>query len=123
MKWFLYLISFLWIGGGTCLILYTQQSREYIKRTIQGMDITLLSIIPITIGALLIVSAYETSVVWLVVLLGVLGIGKGCFFIINPNKLADKLIKWSLETTSEQVYRLAGIICVILGTAMLSWIE
>ncbi len=122
MKWVLYLISFLWIGGGTCLVLYSQESRAFFRKTLRGVDSSLLSIIPITIGALLIVGAYQSTAFWFITVLGILAIGKGCLFIFNPQKRADRLLSWFLDTASEQTYRLAGIIAIILGTAVLSWI-
>jgi len=122
MKWILYLISVLWIGAGSCIILYTPQSRAFVKKTLHGVDLRLISIVPITIGALLIVSAYYSAAFWTIVVLGILAIGKGCLFIINPGKAADRMMSWFLDEVSDNTYRLAGIIAIILGTALLSWI-
>ena len=122
MKWLLYVISFLWIGAGSSFILYTAQSRNLLKKMLAGADKGLVSVLPITIGALLIVGAYQTAFPWVVVLLGILAAVKGCIFLFNPEKLADKLTSWYLEQASDQTYRLAGIIAIILGTALLSWL-
>ena len=122
MKWLLYVISFLWIGAGSSFILYTAQSRNLLKKMLAGADKGLVSVLPITIGALLIVGAYQTAFPWVVVLLGILASVKGCIFLFNPEKLADKLTSWYLEQASDQTYRLAGIIAIILGTALLSWL-
>ena len=122
MKWILYIISLLWIGAGSCIILYTPQSRAFLKKTLHGVDLRLISIVPITIGALLIISAYYSAAFWTIVVLGILAIGKGCLFIFNPRKAADKIMTWFLDAVSDNMYRLAGIIALILGTALLSWI-
>jgi uncharacterized protein YjeT (DUF2065 family) len=122
MKWILYIISLLWIGAGSCIILYTPQSRAFLKKTLHGVDLWLISILPITIGALLIVSAYYSAAFWTIVVLGILAIGKGCLFIFNPGKAADRMMTWFLDEVSDNMYRLAGIIATILGTALLSWI-
>jgi hypothetical protein len=122
MKWLLYAISFLWIGAGSSFILYSVQSRSLLKKMLAGADKRLVSVLPITIGALLIVSAYQTAFPWVVVLLGILAAVKGCLFLFNPEKLADKLTSWYLEQASDHTYRLAGIIAIILGTALLSWL-
>ena len=122
MKWILYIISLLWIGAGSCIILYTPQSRAFLKKTLHGVDLWLISILPITIGALLIVSAYYSAAFWTIVVLGILAIGKGCLFIFNPGKAADRMMAWFLDEGSDNMYRLAGIIATILGTALLSWI-
>ena len=122
MKWILYIISLMWIGAGSCIILYTPQSRAFLKKTLHGVDLGLISIVPITIGALLIISAYYSAAFWTIVVLGILAIGKGCLFIFNPRKAADKIMTWFLDEVSDNMYRLAGIIATILGTALLSWI-
>jgi uncharacterized protein YjeT (DUF2065 family) len=122
MKWILYIISFLWIGAGSSIILYTQQSRVFLKKLLHGVDPGLISILPITIGALLIVSAYYSAAFWTIVILGMLAIGKGGLFIFNPGKAADRTMAWFLNEASDNVYRLAGIFAIILGTALLSWI-
>ena len=122
MKWILYIISLLWIGAGSCIILYTPQSRAFLKKTLHGVDLGLISIVPITIGALLIISAYYSAAFWTIVVLGILAIGKGCLFIFNPGNTADRMMAWFLNEVSDNMYRLAGIIALILGTALLSWI-
>ena len=122
MQWILYILSLLWIGVGSCIILYTQQSRVFMKKALHGVDPGLISILPITIGALLIVSAYYSAAFWTIVFLGMLAIGKGGLFIFNPGKAADRMIAWFLDEASDNMYRLAGITAIILGTALLSWI-
>jgi hypothetical protein len=122
MKWLLYIIGVLWISAGSSFILYTNQCRHVLKKTVQGTDPRLISIVPIAIGALLIVGAYQTALPWVVVLLGILAIGKGCMVLFNPGRLASRLICWFFEQASENTWRLAGIIALILGTALLSWL-
>jgi hypothetical protein len=122
MKWLLYIIAIVWIGAGSALILYTQQGRDFVKKVLAGADKGLVSIFPIAIGAILIVGAFQTAFPWIVVMLGILSAGKGCVFLFNPGKLADKLTSWYLEQASDHTYRLTGIIAVILGTALLSWL-
>jgi uncharacterized protein YjeT (DUF2065 family) len=122
MKWILYIISLLWIGVGSSIILYTQEGRVLLKKVLRGVDLRLLSIVPITIGVLLIVSAYYSAAFWTIIVLGILAIGKGCLFIFNPGKAADKIMTWFLDEGSDNMYRLAGIFAIILGTALLSWI-
>jgi len=122
MKWLLYIIGIVWIGAGSALILYTEQGRDFLRKVLAGADKGLVSIFPIAIGAIFIVGAYQTAFPWVVVMLGILAAGKGCIFLFNPGKLADKLTSWYLEQASDHTYRLAGIIAVILGTALLSWL-
>ncbi len=122
MKWLLYVIVLIWIGGGTCLILYTRQCRVFFKKTFSRVDRSLLAIMPITFGAILVAGAYQSSAFWFMIILGILAIGKGCFLIFNPAQLAEKLCRWFFEEASDETYRLAGLIAAILGTALVSWI-
>ena len=122
MEWILYIISILWIGAGSCFVLYTGQSRAFLKKAVSSIDLKLLSIVPLTIGALLIAAAYYSTAFWIIVILGLLAIGKGCLFIFNPAKAADRIMVWFFDKASDNTYRLAGIFALILGTALLSWI-
>jgi len=45
----------------------------------------------------------------------------GVIFLIPKNRY-DELIGWYLNSASDQIYRLFGILSIILGTAVLSWI-
>lgn len=122
MKWFLYLISVFFVSTGTWLILYTEQSRTVLKRMFAGVDVKLLAIAPIVIGVLLLFAAYESQAFLLICLLGLLALLKGLLFIFNPGKIVDNVMSWWFETSSEQAVRLWGLIAVVLGTAVLSWI-
>ena len=70
----------------------------------------------------MILAAADSLHPWLVRMLGLLGLIKGVLVIANPMALYDKSVKWYLESVSDQGYRLTGIILIILGTAVLSWI-
>ena len=54
--------------------------------------------------------------------LGILAMAKGVFIFLNPAGLWDQLTVWYTEKISDQTYRLFGIIALILGTAICSWV-
>lgn len=122
MRWILFLISILWISAGSCLILYTIQSKDFLKRVLGSIDPEVLSIIPIVIGILLVGAAYYSAAFWTIIIIGLLAIGKGLLLIFNPGKTADKLTSWFFHEASDNAFRLFGIFAIILGTALLSWI-
>lgn len=122
MSWFLYLISIAWISIGSYAILYTNDSRNALKRSLSAMNRKVLSVLPLAFGVLMIVAASDSLHPWLVRLLGLLGLIKGVFVLANPMALYEKSVQWFLESVSEQGYRLTGILTIILGTAVLSWI-
>ena len=47
---------------------------------------------------------------------------EGVLAFTNPNKLYDQLMDWYLDALSDQTHRFMGIVTIILGTAILSWI-
>jgi uncharacterized protein YjeT (DUF2065 family) len=40
----------------------------------------------------------------------------------NPRNMYNRLMDWYLDSISDQTHRLFGIITIILGTAVFSWI-
>jgi len=44
----------------------------------------------------------------------------GVIFLIPKNRY-NELIDWYINSASDQIYRLFGILSIIFGTAVLSW--
>jgi hypothetical protein len=122
MAWFLYFLSVAWISIGACTILYTPETRSTFQLLLSKTNRKVLSALPFGAGILLIISASASTYPWLIRLFGLIGLAKGGFVFVNPNGMYDKIIHWYFESVSEQGDRLFGIITVILGTAVLSWV-
>ena len=122
MKWFLYAISFLWITAGAWFIIYTGDSRDVMKRLLNKIDRKILSVFPAIIGVLLFISASWSLHSWFLRILGIMAVIKGAIIFINPKNLYDELTNWYLNSLSDQTYRFLGIVWIIIGTAVLSWI-
>jgi hypothetical protein len=122
MSWFLYLVSVSWISIGSCAILYTSDTRNTFKKLLSAVNRKVLSGLPLLFGVMMIVAASDSLHPWLVRVLGLLGLIKAVFVLVNPRALYEKAVQWYLESVSDQGYRFTGIITVILGTAVLSWI-
>ena len=121
MKWFIYLFSILWIASGSYLILYTDQYRELLVKLVDRMGRVPMAVTAAVIGLLLVLSARGSMNAGVIVVIGILAIAKGVVFYVNPNQIFEKTLRWWLEEAADQLYRLAGIIALILGTALLSW--
>ncbi len=122
MQWFLYFTGAVWIAAGAWFVLYTKESRDFTEkflRTVNGMFVSFLALV---FGILLIVSSFYSREPVFVFVLGILGAAKGCLFLANPRNIYFKARDWLLEKASDQTIRLFGIISLILGTAVLSWI-
>ncbi len=122
MKWFLYAISLIWIAAGCCSILYTSETKNFMKRMFKEIDLRILSILPFVAGILFLLSASECRFPWFIRFIGLISLIEGVLAFSNPNNLYDKLMDWYLDSLSDQTHRLFGIITIILGTAILSWI-
>lgn len=122
MKWFLYAFSLIWISFGAGLIIYTRESKNMIKRLVSDLDRRILSALPVVLGVFLIIAASESRHSWFIRFIGILAVFKGGFIFWNPQNLYDKIVDWYLNTLSDQTFRFSGIITLILGTVILSWI-
>lgn len=122
MKYVVYLLGFLWIAAGAIAILYTDDYKAFLKGLLTRMDRTVLALIPAVFGLLLLFAASSTGHSWFIGLIGVLGIVKGVLIYFNPGGLFEISKNW-MDTLSDQGYRLVGIIALVLGTVVISWIQ
>lgn len=119
----LYILAILWIVLGTFLVLYTESTKEIFKKLFFTDHIRWVAPLPLIFGILLVVGAfYHKEMFWLVFVLGVLGVLKGVFLIVGPSAQIKKLLDWWFHKASETTIRLNGLISVILGTAILSYL-
>ena len=122
MKWILYSISMLWIVFGSCAVLYTAETRGTMKNLIKSLNLKILAWIPLVTGLLMVFSAAASHYPWFIRLVGLLAVIKGVFIILNPSGMMEKINQWYVDAASDQTHRLSGIIYIILGTAVFSWI-
>ena len=122
MKWFIVLISIVWIASGGFLILYTERCRDMMTKVFEQMGRVPMAAAAALVGIFLLLSARSSVNPGVIVFLGLIALAKGGVFFWNPKQLFDKTRQWWLESATDQTYRLAGTISLILGTALISWI-
>jgi uncharacterized protein YjeT (DUF2065 family) len=134
MKWVLYAISFLWIILGAVQILYTEKSTAVLKKLMAERNPKVLAVVPFLIGILLCIGAlwhYEYAVekavsfwrpLWFVFALGLIACIKGIIFFLLPPEKTKKALHWWFYEASDRFIRLWGLILVVLGIAILTWI-
>lgn len=122
MEFVVYILGFIWIAAGTVAILYTDQYRVFLKKWIAGINRIWLALVPAVIGLLLVLGASSTAHRGFISVIGVLAIVKGILIYVNPKQLFEASLAW-LERLSDQGYRLMGILILVLGTIVLSWIK
>jgi uncharacterized protein YjeT (DUF2065 family) len=122
MRLFLYAISFLCIAAGCCTILYTNETRNFLKRLFNQIDRKFLSVFEAIFGILILVTATASHHPWFIRLIGLSAVIEGVVIFIIPKNLYDELINWYVNSLSDQTYRFFGALSLIIGTAMLSWV-
>jgi uncharacterized protein YjeT (DUF2065 family) len=103
-------------------VLYTAECRKVLGNMLKGIDRRFLAPLPAIFGILLILSASQARNSGFIRLLGIIGLAKAVFIFGNPKGFYERINNWFLDTASDQTFRLFGIISLILGTAVLSWI-
>jgi uncharacterized protein YjeT (DUF2065 family) len=93
-----------------------------VKSIFSNIDQKILSALPFIFGILFIFSASATRIPWLFRLIGLMAVIEGMVFFLIPKDLYDKFMDWYLNSLSDQTYRLSGILGIIFGAAILSWI-
>ncbi len=122
MIWVLYVLAFFWIAAGTSFILYTEESRRFLKGFMVGTKPRSLAFIPMVIGLLLIISAWASGAFWFILILGLLAIGKGVYLLLGSPGQIKALFEWWLKSAQDRTYRLSGLIMALLGMVILSWL-
>ena len=121
MKIVLYTFSLVYIAAGVCMILYTEETRNLFRNLVQ-MGFKVMSAVAFVMGLLLIVAASASHYPWFLRFIGVLALAEGVLLIVNPQDIMEKIYSWYLEKASDQTFRATGIVTVIFGTALISWI-
>jgi len=123
MVWFLYGASVFFVVLGALVVLYTDWARVWLKRVLGHKHAHLFGLIPLTFGVLLAISAAWSEIFWFVLILGLIALAKGLYLLFARKAQIRVLATWLADRPSDQVVRLGGLIMVVLGTTLLSWIR
>lgn len=122
MKWFLYFMSIYFIVAGATFILYTDWAKRLFQKMSSCFNFRWFSPLPLIIGVLFILSRDLTHHPCLILTLGILAMGKGIYLLLSPKKHIDTMINWWIIEVQDITYRFWGIIILILGITLFSWI-
>ncbi len=123
MKAIVYLLGFGHIAASTCLVLYTRETVDWIKGLFKAYHLKYLSAIPAVFGLLFLISASATTYPWVFRIIGVLAFAESAVAFIDPQKIYSRMLDWYFEKVADQTNRLFGIIGIIFGTVLLTWIK
>jgi hypothetical protein len=120
----LHIISIFLIAMGTLLIIYTQGSKDFLKKLFLRGKIRWTGIFPLALGGILIAGIfYYKDMFWLGLILGLLGIAKGVFLLFGPEQHMRRIIEWWFLRAGDPTIRFFALINVILGIAILSYLR
>ncbi len=123
MKIALYVIAILWVISGTFLIIYTEQTRSFLKKLFLTDNTKLLAFLPFVVGLVLVVGAfYNRGMFWLVFIVGLLAVFEGVYFIVAPKQQAKALLEWWFMSASPRTVRFFGLITFFIGVTFLSYL-
>jgi len=117
---FMRLLAILWVAIGTLMIFAPEVLRKKLFAKLKELPLKKVGVVPLVIGILLLLAALYYTYRLFVVLLGLLSIAKGVYCIVAPEKMT-KIQDWWLGA-KKRVYRVYGIVIIILGFIVLSGI-
>ena len=121
MVWFLYIVAIIFIAKGSFLVLHTEKALEYSEMVIEKGNHRVWGVVGAAFGIMLSIASFWSGVVWFLFLLGLMFAGIGLFiFLGEEEKVRPLLTTWS--SISSTGLRMWGLILVVTGTAILSWI-
>ena len=123
MKWVLHFIGILLVASGSIYILYTEKIKKTFSPVFRNFNPKLLSVLPLIVGGLLILSAFHSFNSWFIIVLGLIAIIKGLLLIIIPKSVYDKIVNWYFDKASDMTLRFFDILSIIIGTAIMSWVK
>jgi uncharacterized protein YjeT (DUF2065 family) len=122
MKVIVSLLGFGHIAVCSFLILYTRQTVDALHGWLQTYPLKYLAAIPAVFGFLFLISASSTTYPWVFRIIALVAFCEAVVAFTNPQKIYSRMLDWYVKHVSDQTNRLFGIIGIIFGTAILTWI-
>jgi uncharacterized protein YjeT (DUF2065 family) len=97
-----------------------------LKKMFYTENVKLRAISPFIFGLILLAGAFyhfdQRQMFWLILILGLLSVLKGIYLFFGPVHQTRRLMEWWFEKAGGGTLRLCGLIIVILGSAVLSYL-
>ena len=121
MVWFLYIGALVFISLGSFLVLHTERAADLSREVLEKGSYRIWGLGGGLFGVLLAVASFWSGVVWFLFLLGLFLAGMGIFLFLGEGGKVQPLLRtWG--SISTRGLRLWGLILVVTGTAILSWV-
>jgi uncharacterized protein YjeT (DUF2065 family) len=122
MKVIVYLLGFGCIAYCTGLILFTRETVNALKEIFRTYQLKYLAAIPAVFAVLFLISAPVIKYPWFFLVIGILAVIEAFVAFFNPQKIYSQMVDWYFARVSVQANRLFGIIGIVFGTVILTWI-
>jgi hypothetical protein len=117
-----YVLGLWLIAVGSCLILYPQAVVNAVKALCNKVPLRGIGVIQAVFGLLFLISASAVTYPWVFRVIGLLAFAEAALAFFNPQGIYTRMLDWYFTKVTEQTQRLFGIIGIIFGTAILSWV-
>jgi hypothetical protein len=123
LRWILFVVAIFWIALGTWANLYPVQVHGRLRSFVEGITPRLAAVVALVVGAGLVMAAPASSQgVGFVRLLGFVAMAKAIVFVLLPQERYQRLLNWWFAPVREQSWRVWGLVILVLGVALLSWL-
>lgn len=123
IKVLLLVLSILWICAGAGMVIYTGRTRTLFNKLVSADHIKWWAVLPLGIGLILVVGAFGSpGVFWLALVIGLLALLKGVYLLAGPSNHIQALTAWWRDQVSDETVRLFGLVTLLLGGAILSFL-
>jgi hypothetical protein len=122
MKGIVYLLGFGHIALGSYLILYTAATVNTLNGWFKAYPLKYLSAIPAVVGLLFLISASSIIYPWVFWIIALLAFCEAVVAFADPQQIYSRMVDWYFGNVSVETNRLFGIIGLIFGTVILTWI-
>ena len=123
MRWILYVFAVLLIVLGTWANLYPVQASKRLRSLAEGVAPRWSAVVALATGIMLLIAAPASNQgTGFVRLLGILGMVKGIVLFVMSRERYQRLLDWWLEPAKEQSWRVWGLLMLVLGVVVFSWL-
>ncbi len=123
MKWILYVIAILFVVLGTWANLYPVQASKRLQSLVEGITPRWSAVVALATGMMLLIAAPASHQgTGFVRLLGILGMVKGIVLFAMSKERYQRLLDWWFDPAKEQSWRVWGLLMLVLGVVILSWL-
>jgi uncharacterized protein YjeT (DUF2065 family) len=123
MKAIVYLLGLWHIALGTYLVLHTKETVNWLNGLFHTYQLKYLSVIPAAIALQFLVAAPATTHSWVFRIFGLLAAVEAAVAFANPKKIYSEMLEWYFTNVSGKTNRLFGMVCIVFGTVILTWIK